>query len=316
MTFTNFPQGITSFGNVVHGLVGAGNIYYVCQAANTHPYDLAVRRYGGENHLDGSSVLHTTIQSALDATVANRNDYVIVTPDSSDYDVTAALTMSKARTHLIAPAGLGHRGFPSNAVRIHQETAALDIITVSADTVEIAGFFFKQSTGDGIGLGAATRWHPHIHDNFFGMACTDGTDAYGIKGTGAVSHFSIHDNFFTNYYPGAMTGTDNDLGSFIYMSSAGCTRGLIADNIMTTGHNTEVTAGIQYSGCESWILRNYLGESLAHGASQTGILTLGINVASGNYLADNRVAIATAGNAIAGMDSQNDIENWGEALLT
>ena len=290
----------------------SGNIYWVMQSANTL-YDAFYTEYNMV-YPDGTESVKTTIQGGLDACTANRDDYVLVTPDSADYDSTAALTMSKARTHLIAPAGLGHQGFPSNAVRMHQNTASTDCITVSADTVEIAGFFFKGYLGaDIIGLGASARWHPHIHDNFFGMSATDGSDNYGIKATGACCHFSIHDNYFCNYSPGAMSGTDNDLGSFIYMSDGGCTRGLIRDNIMYTGHNTEVTAMIQYSGCGCFIIDNFLAETAAHGASEAGVITLGISVAADNILMRNLVAMTTANiaNAISGMDSDNAVMNYG-----
>lgn len=307
------------FGHKIHnsdilggGFGTTGNVYWVKQTAASE-YNAFKREYN-VTYKDGTESVRTTIQAGLDATTANKDDYVLVTPDNSDYDSVAALTMSKSRVHLIAPAGLGHRGFPSNAVRMHQNTSATDCITVSADTVEIAGFFFKGYLGaDIIGLGSATRWHPHIHDNFFGMSATDASENYGIKATGACSHFSIHDNFFTNYSPGAMSGTDNDLGSFIYFSSASCTRGLIRENIIYTGHNTEVTAAIQYSGCGCFIIDNFLAETAAHGASEAGVLTLGINVAADNILMRNLVAMTTANiaNAINGMDSDNAVMNYG-----
>lgn len=106
----------------------------------------------------------------MDATVANRNDYVVVMPATGDYDLTAALTMSKARTHLICPAGIGWGGITGNSARIHQNTAATAVITVSADNVEIAGFFFKgdaaSTSGNQIDF-TSTRWCANIHDNFF-----------------------------------------------------------------------------------------------------------------------------------------------------
>jgi len=133
-------MGITNFDIVQANMflggtfgLGFGNVYYVCQSTNTLPYADLVKKYGGRQYDDDSYILHTTIQSALDATVANRNDYVIVVPDPSDYDITAALTMSKARTHLICPAGLGYNGMPPNMVRIHQNTASTAWITVSAE---------------------------------------------------------------------------------------------------------------------------------------------------------------------------------------
>ncbi len=309
MSLTNFPNGITSFGQIVPGEMGIGNVYYVCQSTNTNAYTLMIDRYGGQNYSDGTAILHTTIQSALDATKANRNDYVLVTPDSSDYDLTAALTMSKARAHLIAPAGLGHKGFPSNAVRVHQ-TGAFSHITISEDTVEVAGFFFKGAVGENIIDLNSTRWHPHIHDNFFGMSATDASDNYGIYGVGAVSHYSIHDNYFTNYLPGAVTGTDNDLGSFIYLSSAGCTRGLIRDNYFTTGVNTEVTTGIQAQGVDIVIDSNVFLESVGGGGTQDGIFTIGITSGVGSMVLRNYFAMDSANEVSGGTTDESYTQNF------
>jgi hypothetical protein len=172
---SNVPDFLTHMGGVPVGSLdslSAGNIYFVMQTTNAL-YDKFCAARQGVYENDGTSRVHTSIQSALDATTANRNDYVIVMPDSSDYDITAALTMSNARTHLIAPSGLGCMGMPNNSVRVHQNTAATALITVTADCVEIAGFFFKHMTdSSGIVL-SGTRWTPIIHDNFFAMACAD-----------------------------------------------------------------------------------------------------------------------------------------------
>ena len=313
-------MGITNFDIVQANMflggtpgMGFGNVYYVVQTTNTIPYAEMDRKFRGKKYSDSSLIMHTTIQSALDATVANRNDYVIVLPDPSDYDITAALTMSKARTHLICPAGLGWKGMPPNMVRIHQTTASTAWITVTADTVEIAGFFFKDdgsSRGDMITL-SGTRWHPHIHDNFFGMSATASTANTGIAGAGAVNHPCIHDNYFTNYSPGVMSGTDNDIASFIGITSASSTRGIIKDNIMTTGHNTAVAVCIQVSGANYVIADNYLYETQAHGASQTGTITLGIRTAADCMIVNNRIGMATVANGvIGGTSNESYVENW------
>ncbi len=309
MPITDFPHGVSSFGLPILSTLGMGNVYYVCQVANTNAYTLLLERFGAETYTDGSAMLHTTIQSALDATVANRNDYVFVTPDSSDYDITAALTMSKARTHLIAPAGLGHKGFPSNAVRIDQ-TGAFSHFTVTADTIEIAGFFFKGASGENIIDMSSTRWHAHIHDNFFGMSATDGSDNYGINGTGANNHFSIHDNYFTNYLPGAVTGTDNDLGSFIFLSSASNTRGLVRDNYFVTGVNTEVTSGINVAGIDIVIDDNVFLESVGSGGSQDGIFTLGITSGTGSMVLRNYFAMDGANEVSGGTSNESYTQNF------
>lgn len=268
--------------------LGVGNIYYVVQTTNTAPraYALATLQ---KTYKDGSRAVHSTIQSALDATVANRNDYVIVFPDASDYDITAALTMSKKAVHLICPAGLCGDDFPTNAARIHQNTASTDFFTVTGDAIEIAGFFFKQDSAsrDDIIYLSGTRWHPVIHHNFFGMSATASTSKYGIYGDGAVSHFSIYKNYFTNYSPGAVSGTNNDIAAFIGLTAAGSTRGSIKDNTFVSGVNTTVAAGISVAGSGIIVRNNHLHQNAAFGGSDAGAFTAGISVSGDVALVRN-----------------------------
>lgn len=284
-------------GNVALGL-GVGNVYYVIQSTNDD-YTAFVRDRQF-TYPDGTSAVQGTIQAALDACTAERNDYVIVMPDASDYDITAALTMTKCNVHLICPAGLGTGGFPTNAARIHQNTAATACITVTADGVEIAGLFFKGYSGADIITLSGTRWHDVIHDNFFGISATASSNNYGIVGTGACSHCSIFDNYFTNYSPGAMSGTDNDVAAFIALTSASSTRGLIRGNLMHTGGNTAVAAAISVAGYGFFIINNYIWEDVAFGGTETGTLTLGISTSADCFVADNRIGITTAGNGVSG----------------
>lgn len=285
----------------------AGKIFIVAQTTYAG-YDIISDLFPPDP--DGTVRLHATIQSALDAAVTNRDDYIIVLPDANDYDITEPITVTKDRIHIIAPSGLGHKGFPSNSVRVHQETAAEAIFTVTGHAVEIAGFFFKQSTGDGIDFSTGTVWHPHIHDCFFGMACTDGTDAYGITGTGAVNHYSIHDNYFNNYSPGAISGTDNDLGSFIYFSAGGCTRGLIKDNIFMTGANTEVTSGIVAMGIDIIIDNNILAESKASAPTEDGTLTKGITTGPAATVCRNLFSMDGDNEVTGGAANESYVQNF------
>jgi hypothetical protein len=284
---------------------GYGNVYYVCQAANTIPYRDLSLKFGGQTYSDGSQILHTTIAAALTATVANRNDYVIVVPDSSDYDVTATLTMDKARTHLMAPAGIGWGGITGNSVRIHMNTAATDTITVSADNTEIAGFFFKHdasSTSGNTITYSGTRWCANVHDNFFGMYATAATNNYGIYAAGAMNHYAIYNNYFTNYSPGLNTGSNNTILAFIGITSGSSTRGVIRNNIMLTGVNTTVAAAINDAGTGTVIMDNLLYENTANGGNDAGILTLGISTGTDALVVRNLIGMATANaaNAVSG----------------
>lgn len=306
-------------GNAALGL-GVGNVYYVVQATNTGAYTYAMQNLQ-QKYTDGSMAVQVTIQAALDATVASRNDYVIVFPDASDYDITAALTMSKKAVHLICPAGLGTNGFPLNAARIHQNTNATACITVTGDAVEIAGLFFKGEEGSDIITLSGTRWHDYIHDCFFGIAATAASNNYGVVGTGACSHCVISDNYFTNYSPGLMTGTNNDVAAFIALTSNTSTRNNIRNNIMMTGANTTVAAAISYAGYGGVVTGNYIWENVAFGSSDAGVLTLGISTSADCLVADNRIGIATEANGVdGGTANQSYVVNYegtsGGTLLT
>lgn len=300
---STFPDGLFQYGGTPVGDVlsySMGNVYYVVQSTHAAYADVMEEKQGIYNN-DGTWRVHTTIQSALDAATTNRNDYIIVLPDSTDYDLTAALTITKSRIHLLAPSGIDGGGFPNNSVRVEQTTASTGLITVTGDCVEIGGFFFKfAQDSDGIVL-SGTRWHPIVHNNFFGMkASSSGTSTYALGGTGAISHFSIYKNYFTNYNPVAMTSTDNAIAAFINIASSSSTRGVIRDNILHTGANTTVGAAILCAGYGCFIIGNYIFEDLAFGAAEAGTLTLGISNSTDCFVADNRIGIVTAGNAVAG----------------
>lgn len=316
MSITHFPNGISSFGNVINpGFgFGVGNVYYVCQTTNTVVYADMVLKYGGQTYdNDGSAILHTTIASALSATVANRDDYVIVCTDSSDYDLTAALSMDKKGVHLIAPGGLGTNGIGMNAVRLDC-TADASAMTSTADAIEFAGFFIKGYLNtSALILFSSTRWHNNIHDNFVGIkASSAGSANYGIFGAGACSHMAIHRNYVTVYLPAAMTGADNACAGGIVFTSGSCTRNVISNNIVTTGANTTMALGIQDVGDQAIISNNRLLECPAFGGVyDASTLTLGIQSSVTSLVTDNRVAIATAGNAvIGGTADQTYVQNF------
>lgn len=107
---TTAPDGLFQYGGVPVGGsavgYGVGNVYYVMQSTNAlYSTEFLTSKVG--HYADKSARVHTSITTALAATVSSRNDYVIVMPDTSDYDEGATLTMSKANVHLICPAGLG-----------------------------------------------------------------------------------------------------------------------------------------------------------------------------------------------------------------
>ena len=308
MSVTNFPNGISSYGNIVgpgYGFgFGIGNVYYVCQAANTVVYADMVLKYGGQTYEnDGSSILHTIIQPALDVTVANRDDYVLVATDSSDYDITAALTMTKKGVHLIAPGGIAHNGgIPSNAVRIHQETANTEIITSTADCIETAGFFLKGATDSDIVNLSGTRWHNFIHHNFFGGSQTAGASIYQIGGTGAVNHCTISDNYIMAGY--SPNGSDKTISGHIGFTSSSSNRNLIARNTFCTGQRTIVTAGVKLSGQDDQLMDNNFHEAVG-GTLGDGTYTKSWDCGVTTIIMGNRLAMDTPANTGGTADKTN-----------
>jgi hypothetical protein len=253
-----------------------------------------------------------TIQKGLDACTANKDDYVILMPSSTDYDITATLTMSTARVHLVCPTGIGWGGITGNTVRIHQNTAATATITVSADNIEIAGIFFKgdatQTTGNIITF-SGTRWCANVHDNFFGMYATALTANYGIYAAGAMNHFAIYNNYFTNYQPGLNTGTNNNIAAFIGITSGSSTRGIIRNNIFLTGVNTTVAAAIADASTGSIIMDNIIYQSVANGGNDAGVLTLGVSSGVDSLCLRNAICIdhGSVANAFSGQTSNQGL---------
>ena len=305
---TNFPYGLTSFGMPVSGAITTTGILHF------------VDNTSGNDGNDGLSVetAYKTIQKGLDNCRANKDDYVIVMPSSTDYDITATLDMSKARTHLICPTGIGWNGMPGNTARIHMNTAATDFITVSADNVEIAGFFFKAdatSTTGSIIVLSGTRWCANIHDNFFGLyAAAASTGNYGIYGAGACNHCSIWNNYITVYSPALNTGANNAVAGFITLSSGSCTRNLIRGNILVTGVNSTIAAMIAYDGTGGLIQDNVLSESVGNGGNDAGVITLGISTGVDSILVRNTVSMAVGNiaNAVDGATAnQGYVLNYG-----
>jgi len=304
---TNFKRGISSFGTVMNGLPdpSAGNVYHVCQSTNTHPYKRYVEMYGGTKYKDGSYALHTTIQSALDATVANRNDYVLVALDSSDYDITAALTMTKKGVHLLCPAGMHMGGIPSNACRIHQNTAALACITSTADCVEIAGFFFKGMIDSPIVTLSGSRWHNWVHHNFFGGAVTAGASIYLMHGDAASYQCSVTDNYMMGGYSPNAAQTISGIIGFDDASSG---RNLIARNFVVSGAKITVTAGILTKGMTDVVCDNYIIETV-DGSLGAGTFTEAWDGAVSTVYIGNRVAMDTPAES-GGTADNTHVDNY------
>lgn len=299
MRLTNFQNGITSFGVPVFGNIGIGNVYFVGKTTDTVTWRELSKRYASSRYSDGTHVLYADdgdglgIQAALDACVDSRNDYVVVAPSSTDYDLTAVLTMSKRDVHLIAPAGMGMKYGAANAVRLHQNTAATGMIYITGQACEVAGFFLKGATDSKCIYGTACHG-VQIHHNMVGMSCTAGSaTAFGIYlGPAETVHADIANNFVTCYEPiGAAT-----LGGAIQIDNG--TRSIVRENLITTGGTGVLaitfTVGIGLGGALTYAFDNRLSEYTV------GVFTLGINQSVSGFCAGNEFGMTTANNAING----------------
>lgn len=170
-------KGVSSISDLVGGAaaigMGVGNVYYVIKSTETY-YDQLNSRLA-HVYEDGSQAVHNTIQSGLDATVANRNDYVILWPSQDDYDITSKLTFTKKAVHLICPAGLGNRVGATNAARVHMNTASTAVMNISQSAVEIAGIYFKGYSKQTIVELSTNSYALNLHNNnfIFSPASTD-----------------------------------------------------------------------------------------------------------------------------------------------
>jgi len=304
----------SGYGAVVAHAVpmGAGKVFYVAPAG-TDALDFLNRIFPVDS--DGVPRVYaatmasadTAIQAALDACVANRNDYVMVWPAAATYTLTAALTMSKKAVHLIAPAGLGMKTGSNNSTRV-QAAAASNLIEISAASVEIAGFYLKNIAAYGAIYCAptSTAVAPWIHHNTFFITTASGANLPIIRGTatGDGGWFGvIEDNHFLTYgvSGGTMTGV-------IYFTGAA---GMMKVNRNHIGIATITCAtGITVTGNGSEICDNYLYEIGVGAGSTAGTLTIGIQGSGAVNVINNRIGMATT-DLIAGIGNYYAIGNVG-----
>lgn len=285
-------KGISSVNDLVEGPglgMGVGNVYYVCKTTDTTVYAdmVAKQRY----YADGSLMLHSTIQSALNATVECRNDYVIVMPSDSDYDLTAALTLSKKAVHLLCPAGLGYERGANNACRIEQTTAATTIFAVSDSAIEIAGFYLKPYTGVGHITLAATSYAPNIHHNSFMLKYTT-SNTGSIVGTGDAGAWGgIEHNWFVS-----QSGDDQTVATIVDIQ-ASATAARVCYNDFMIGDGNTATIGVSNAATKGAVNYNNFMTAGTDGAF-THCISLGTwGTAIGNRATVADSVIVTGGTA-------------------
>lgn len=276
-------KGVSTLHDLVGGSsaqgLGVGNVYVVIKSTEAFYDELATRfdhTYG-----DGSVAVHNDIQSALDVTVECRNDYVVVWPSDSDYDITAALTLSKKSVHLICPAGMGYDRGATNAVRIHQTTSATSIFTVSDAAVEIAGFYLKPYIGRTFIDLSAGAYAPNIHHNTFPLQTTT-TNYAAILGAGdGCAWGGIERNWFISQ------GGDDETAASVIIIQSSATGARVNYNDFMIGDGNTVTAVVNNGATKGSV--NYNTFAVAQG---DGTMTHCIQVGTWGTAIGNRGLVA------------------------
>jgi hypothetical protein len=267
--------------------LGVGNVYHVFQTGQ----DKYAQMYSDlfTVYSDGSVSVYNTITAALAKTVAERNDYVIVYPDATDYDEGATLALSATSTHLICPAGIGPKYGCIRAVTIDPASAA-HAITISGRGTEFAGFWIRgYADKDCIRMTAAATgaW---VHHNE--CACTaSGTLGNGIYVVSGASGVKVENNFvFANISGGTVING--------IRFENGCTRSACIDNFISVNGAT-FTYGIQMGEASTMDIceGNVVHETSGVGA---GTITNGIVIGTNCIAVNNKVGITTTANAFSG----------------
>lgn len=307
-TLKNLLPGI-KYGGKVHpnellggGFGTTGNIYWIKQAAASE-YTAFKNEYN-VNYSDGSESVKNTIQAGHDAATTNKGDYILVTPDSSDYDSASTITVSKSRLKILCLDGIDNGGLgANNSARLHS-TGDYPVFTINTAPVEIAGFFMKCATDQPAFTLATGLFHVEIDHNYIGGATEDGDGLGLIYTAGYTNHASIHDNYFDGAYA---PGTTKTIAGAVVLSSSSCTRNVISHNIVVTGASTTLTKAIYAGGVGTIVRWNELFEY------PSGTLSAGIAVDGNVLVIRNLVCMETGNiaNAITGVASDNAVMNYG-----
>lgn len=308
---TTFPDQVFQFGGVPVGALAVGNVYYVIKKSEAF-YDVFLEARQG-TYPDGSLRVHPDdgdglgIQAALDACVANRNDYVIVQPSQDDYDLTVALTMSKKAVHLLCPAGFSYAIGANNASRLHQ-TGSAPVIEVSGSAVEIAGFYFKNKAVEGGIIISNTTYGLNIHNNFWAMSLSTSTNEPMIgpllSNSGDAGAWStIERNFIQS-----TNGTSATIAAIIRFNSDATGVRVINNHIGIGDGNNTATVGILNYAVKGMTNDNdFFAYQTASGA---GVFTHCVQIHASGVAYGNRGNVADSELIVGGTAGLSFIQNY------
>ena len=236
------------------GIITAGDVYWVSKVTDS---DHTAR-------IDalGRKIVKVDVQSAVDATVNDQNDYILTVPGDGGtaISVGTAIDLNKDRVHLL---GLGYtkaiRGYTSTIQDSMGTVPDTEVLAVTGDGVEVGGLRFVGTLGtnDGgtmsngvlfLGTSAHGFW---AHDSVFESSMNVWGTPPVVRGQGTAANDVRFDNCAF-----AQTGTGNveaAANSGLVLSGAGNKRwtfndcefsmsaGSTTETLFTPGINSETT---------------------------------------------------------------------------
>ena len=291
---------------------GIGNVYYVIKSSEAHYSQIYDKYY--QKYDDGSVSIHSDdgagsgIVSALAATVECRNDYVVVFPSDSDYDLTVALVMDKKSVHLIAPAGLSYDVGANNAVRLHQ-TGAFPMFELEDAAIEVAGFYLKNyATKGGVILNNNDTYGLHVHNNYFAMNLSGATNEPMLgplianSGGAAGAWGTFEKNFFQS-----QAGANATIAAIIRTNSPSTGTRILRNDIQIGDTNNIATRGILNNSVKG--ITNYNNLMAAQTVTGAGVFTKGIQIHASGSAIGNRGALAAGNLVVGGTDEVAFVDN-------
>ena len=260
-----------------------GKVFFVIHADNTSDNHLLeefpVDRDGVPRvyqTISGAATDQLAIQAALDACVSGRNDYVIVMPgNGNDYDLGAVLTMSKHDVHLVSFEGLErdpNRVGASRQVVLEQTYTASDVVYITGQNCEFAGFYVKNLANySAVQLGA-TAHTAYIHHNLFYVVVSTTMTGYIIDGS--TTKGSIYSTVSNNYF----TSQSGTCAGVVWFADS-CTGTMITKNYLICGDGATWTVGIYNGGYKG--VTQYNTIAAITGAGADGTVTTAFQTAGG-----------------------------------
>jgi len=275
----------------------AGGRTFVVAAATNAAYDKLSQIFVPDP--DGLTRLYTTIAGAIAATVSGRGDFIFVAPGS--YTISTVLTLANNGVHLI---GLGNPG------EVVLNGTAADILTITGDAAEVAGFTFViATTKKAITMTGAD--YCRIHDNIF-LSAVGGTASHFIHMvTTACLYNDIRDNkFISNLVVTAATVTQTSQITGLGIGNSIEHNLFVAGRVSTTNAGA-VTAGIVFAAeADAGNLVRWNTFTEFNGATFTAGVDYGTTAVAGSVICvENNFMLATAASAVVNGSNTGNFAN-------